>query len=259
MRQHLTAMAFGLAFVVVFAMACTARTPVPTPVPTQDIAAAIAAALPTLAPLPPTATPDVPATVASEVSATIQAQPATPDVAATVAALPVTPTPDVPATIVVAVEATLVHSPTQTPVLVPAERPDTEIPSELGYLTIGDTVSWDDYSYTLSTVTFPDTISYDGERIPARYEHSYISTCGLFRNKGDDDYAFAVAWGILVDSDAGVGFYVGGDGSTIYQDVEAGDSQRVCHNWIVPATARVIVVAVSVAYDDIHLFRVDRP
>ena len=147
----------------------------------------------------------------------------------------------------------------------PGFCPITGLPlGENGYQAVNDTVTGALGSYTLQAVTYPSSVQIlpGGDYYQPGDGRMYVRTCGTYRNTLDTRFFFDRGDHIMVDSDAGIGFFYpnNADGSESDTIVNSGASKRLCQTWTLPATAQTIIIPVSLGFDqsDIHLYRVDR-
>ena len=167
---------------------------------------------------------------------------------------------------------TAAPAPTPCPTAAPGQNPTqpgfcpiTGLPlGENGYQAVNDTVTSSSGSYTLQTVTYPRSVQIlaGGDYFLPGEGRMYVRTCGTYRNAYDFTSIFLWGSDIMVDSDAGVGFFFpnNADGGAAGARVDAGASKRICQTWTLPATAQTIIIPVNLGLDqsDIHLYRVDR-
>ena len=170
------------------------------------------------------------------------------------------------------ITTTAAPTPTPCPTAAPGQNPTqpgfcpiTGLPlDEDGYQAVNDTVTGTSGSYTLQAVTYPRSVQLiaGGDYFLPGEGRMYVRTCGTYRNTLDIRFFFSGGNSIMVDSDAGVGFFFpnNADGSVSDTYVNGGASKRLCQTWTLPATAQTIIIPVNLglAQSDIHLYRVDR-
>ena len=159
-------------------------------------------------------------------------------------------------------------TPTPVPTPTPAlghdgTCPITGLPIGDGYKSVRQTVTGVFGSYTLQTVEFPDFVQWGEDRVVPNDGRVFVRTCGTYRNFLSYPWGFYSGSGLLLDTDAGLGFDISwaDDAANGGGQVPAGESEYICLTWNTPASATVIVVAVATgsSQQNIHLYRHDRP
>ena len=139
--------------------------------------------------------------------------------------------------------------------------PITGLPiPEGGYLEVGERIDWPDASFTLTSVTTPETLTSFGFVYEPHPGDRYLRLCGTLTNQTGGAVHFLAGYDNNLSTDAGIGFVAVTDGTDwldVGTTIADGATASACDYWIVPEAATTAVYALYNTASDAVLYRID--
>ena len=138
--------------------------------------------------------------------------------------------------------------------------PITGLPiPEGGYLGVGETMLWSDFSFRLTSVAKVETLTSNGVIYEPIEGDRYLSVCGTVTNNLGGPVGFFAGYDYNLSTDAGIGFVQNADGHDWLEVglIDDGGIASACDSWVVPEAGTTAVLAIYDSANSPALYRID--